>query len=168
MTTTRAHKQPVRCECGREFTNRAGFANHARKCPQEVARSEAFIARIERGEPLFEGEPVRDYLTAADTGTFFVDSSSYRGPDRRSPGRRLTVKRADELSPGDVWWPKTTVRQVVEKVGLAQGFGPLRVPFLHVAGVGSWVDRRTGAWIADRDDWTESVHGDEWAVVEHG
>lgn len=37
----------VTCVCGREFKGRAAHANHARKCPQELARSEAFIARIE-------------------------------------------------------------------------------------------------------------------------
>lgn len=37
----------VTCVCGRELKGRAAFANHARKCPQEIARSEAFIARIE-------------------------------------------------------------------------------------------------------------------------
>ncbi len=37
----------VTCVRGREFKGRAAHANHARKCPQEIARSETFIARIE-------------------------------------------------------------------------------------------------------------------------
>lgn len=37
------------CVCGRELKGRAGFANHAKKCPQEQERSAAFIARIESG-----------------------------------------------------------------------------------------------------------------------
>jgi hypothetical protein len=39
----------VNCICGREFKGRAGFANHAKKCPAEQARSAAFVARIEAG-----------------------------------------------------------------------------------------------------------------------
>lgn len=37
----------VTCICGRELKGRAAHVNHAKKCPQEIARSEAFIARIE-------------------------------------------------------------------------------------------------------------------------
>lgn len=39
----------VTCVCGRELKGRVGFANHAKKCPLEQARSAAFIAWIESG-----------------------------------------------------------------------------------------------------------------------
>lgn len=41
----------VTCICGKVCKGRAAFANHARKCPAEQARSEAFIARIEGNTP---------------------------------------------------------------------------------------------------------------------
>lgn len=39
----------VTCVCGRELKGLAAHANHAKKCPEEQARSAAFIARIEGG-----------------------------------------------------------------------------------------------------------------------
>lgn len=39
------------CICGKVCKGRAAFANHAHKCPEERARSEAFIARIEGKRP---------------------------------------------------------------------------------------------------------------------
>lgn len=40
----------ITCICGQVCKGKAAFANHARVCPQERARSEAFIAAIE-GRP---------------------------------------------------------------------------------------------------------------------
>lgn len=51
----------VTCVCGREFKGRAGHANHARKCPEERARSAAFIERIESlNRARFQGRVVED------------------------------------------------------------------------------------------------------------
>lgn len=39
----------ITCICGRPCKGRAGFAAHARSCPQERARSAAFVAAVESG-----------------------------------------------------------------------------------------------------------------------
>lgn len=42
----------VTCACGRLCASRSGFATHARRCPIEKARSEAFVHAVgERRDP---------------------------------------------------------------------------------------------------------------------
>ena len=43
-------KKYVTCICGRVCKGRAALANHGRKCPTEIARSEAFITGAETGD----------------------------------------------------------------------------------------------------------------------
>jgi hypothetical protein len=49
MTPVRASKY-VTCICGKVCKGQAAFVNHSRKCPQEQARSAAFVAAIEAGD----------------------------------------------------------------------------------------------------------------------
>jgi len=51
MNTTTGKPLKEWCVCGRGFTTSSGAKHHQEKCPQEQARSAAYLQWIEAGAP---------------------------------------------------------------------------------------------------------------------